>query len=212
MFDHPLFQKLKSYQFVLGSSSPRRKEILANNLNISDFIVVKSTFEENLPKHNVADIDYVTTTAEHKINSIVNQLTPGKPYVLLVADTVVSCGGHIFEKPGSREMLMEMLHHYKSHPRDIRVITAIQVCEIDSNLQVLRRLLDCEITKVIFNDQLSEAQLQYYADSDEGLDVAGGFKYQCLGSLLFSGIEGDYFNVVGLPAAKTFHMLDQLLC
>lgn len=212
MIDHPLFQKLEKYQFVLGSSSPRRKEILANNVNISDFIVVKSTFEENLPKQNITAVDYVTATAEHKINSIVSQLAAGKPYVLLVADTVVSCGGHIFEKPGTREKQMEMLRHYRNHSREIRVITAIQVCEIDLNLQVLRRLLDCEITTLNFNDQLSDAELQYYVDSEEGLDVAGGFKYQCMGSLLFSGIEGDYFNVVGLPAAKTFHMLDELLC
>jgi len=211
MFDHPLFQKLQNYQFVLGSSSPRRKEILAANLNISNFIVVKSTFEENLSKQNTLAIDYVTATAEHKIDSIVTQLLPGKPYVLLVADTVVSCGGHIFEKPGTREKQMEMLRHYRSHPNDIQVITAIQVCEIDSSLRVISRLLDCEITTLKFNAQLSDTQLQYYVNSEEGIDVAGGFKYQCLGSLLFSGIEGDYFNVVGLPAAKTFYLLDRLL-
>lgn len=210
-FEHPLLEKLKKHQFVLGSSSPRRKEILANNINVTDFIVVKSTFEENLSKDSMSDVNYVTTTAEHKIASIREQLQPGTSYVLLVADTVVSCGGQIFEKPGSRENQLKMLQHYRAHPNDIRVITSVHVCEIDASKALVRHLQDHEITSLRFNSSLSDEELQYYVNSDEGLDVAGGFKYQSFGCLLFSGIEGDYFNVVGLPAAKTFFLLEKLL-
>lgn len=210
-FDHPLFSRLKEYNFVLGSSSPRRREILAQNINIADFSVVKSTFEENLSKES-SDVEYVTTTAAHKIESIVEQLEPGHKYILLVADTVVSCGGRIFEKPETPSRQLDMLRHYRSHPNDIRVITAVHLCEIDATKTIVKRLLDYESTSLCFRADLSDAQLQYYVDSEEGLEVAGGFKYQSLGCLLFSGIQGDYFNVVGLPAAKTFSMLELMLC
>lgn len=173
--------------------------------------MVKSTFEENLLKVGISDEDYVTTTARHKVESIIEQLAAGKSHVLLVADTVVSCGGQIFEKPGTRQKQMEMLRHYRLHPNDIRVITAVSVCLIDENKVIAKQLLDHEITLLKFNGDLTDEQMQYYVDSDEGLDVAGGFKYQSFGCLLFSGIEGDYFNVVGLPAAKTFYLLDQLM-
>lgn len=196
---------------MLGSSSPRRKEILSQNLNVSNFIVVKSTFEENLSKDGISDVEYVTTTAEHKVTSIIDQLLPETSFVLLVADTVVSCGGKIFEKPGTHEKQMLMLQHYRDHPNDIRVVTAVRVCVIGKDKTIQSELLDYETTSLKFNSELSDEQLQYYVDSEEGLDVAGGFKYQSLGSLLFSGIDGDYFNVVGLPAAKTFYLLDKLL-
>lgn len=210
-FDHPIFGKLKNYKFILGSSSPRRKEILANNVNVTEFSVVKSTFEENLSKENISDVEYVTTTAEHKILSIIDQLSPGAPYILLVADTVVSCGEKIFEKPETRDKQMEMLQHYRNHPNAIRVITSVHVVETDSSKKVLRHLSGHETTALRFNENLPDDVLQSYVDSGEGIDVAGGFKYQNLGCLLFSGIDGDYFNVVGLPAAKTFFLLDKLL-
>lgn len=205
-----MFEALNEYEFVLGSSSPRRLEILANNLNVKKFQVVKSTFDEDIPKSNVSDIDYVTMTAEQKIPSVVEQLSPNKRYIVLTADTVVSCRGNIFEKPGNPETQLAMLQEYRKHPDSIRVITSVHLLKVEHQ-RIVAHVKDHEITKLTFNSRLTEVQLKYYVNSQEGLNVAGGFMYQGLGSVLFSGIEGDYFNVVGLPVCKTFKMMETLL-
>lgn len=210
-FDHPVLQFLQGYDFILGSSSPRRQEILVNNLGIKDYTIVKSTFEENLAKENISDVEYVTLTSKHKIASIVDQLDSGKRYVVLTADTIVSCGGHILEKPETKETQMQMLKLYREHPDLIRVITAVNLYVIGKGQKMEQHVHDHEITKLKFNTNLDDGHFEHYVNTEEGLHVAGGFMYQSLGTLLFSGIEGDYFNVVGLPASKTFQMLEKLI-
>lgn len=202
-----LLRKLDKYKFVLGSSSPRRKEILSSNIGISDFVVVKSQFEENLPKTGITDVEYVLKTAGHKLGSILGQLTEA-PHIVLVADTVVSCSGEIFEKPESPTRQMEMLLRYKEAP--VAVITALHICLVEQN-EIVKKVSGHEITTLKFDSSLSDETLRDYVDSKEALDAAGGFKYQCTGSLLFTGINGDYFNVVGLPAKMTLRLLEQLL-
>lgn len=201
---------LAKYKFILGSSSPRRKEILAKNLGIEDFVVIKSTFEENLPKASFKDVDYVTKTAQHKIDSIISQLSISEKYVLLVADTIVSCAGEIFEKPETEQTQLLMMKRYRENPDDIRVITSVHICKLGIGRNIETHLSDHEITTLKFDSTLSDSQLQDYIDTREGLHVAGGFMYQSKGSLLFKGIDGDYFNVVGLPAARTYRMLEAL--
>lgn len=201
---------LKGYTFVLGSSSPRRKEILTSNLGVDKFTIVKSTFEENLPKGNYKDVEYVTRTAEHKIDSIMSRLSSTEKHVLLVADTIVSCAGEIFEKPETKENQRKMLHSYRDNPNMIKVITSVHVCKVGLERKIEKHLREHEITNLRFDPSLSDSQLQDYIETGEGLHVAGGFMYQSKGSLLFQGIEGDYFNVVGLPAAKTYRMLEAL--
>lgn len=210
MWSIELLEKLKTYEFVLGSSSPRRSEILSSNIGVENFSIITSTFEENLSKENVTDVDYVTKTAHHKIASILTQLSSDKEYLLLVADTVVSCGGKVFEKPSSPEHQWDMLSHYKNNSSDIKVITAVHICHISGG-KILKHEYDHETTVLQFDAELSDQQLQYYISTKEGLNVAGGFKYQEKGSMLFKGISGDYFNVVGLPVKKTHTLLAKVL-
>ncbi|KAM9911864.1 hypothetical protein OXX69_003119 [Metschnikowia pulcherrima] len=210
MWSPETIDALKKYNFILGSSSPRRAEILASNVGVPKFEIVTSTFEEDLSKANITDVEYVTQTAQHKLPSIVAQLDPSKKYVLLVADTIVSCEGEILEKPGTPENSWAMLSHYRTHPSDIRVITAVHVCLVAGG-KVTRHEKDHQETALQFDRTLTDQQLRYYIDTKEGLDVAGGFKYQRKGSMLFEGINGDFFNVVGLPVKKTHDLLMKIL-
>lgn len=206
-----LINALSKYEFVLGSSSPRRKEILTKNLGITTFSVIKSTFEENLPKADFTDVDYVTITAKHKIESIIDKLSLSKHCVLLVADTIVSCAGEIFEKPETPQNQLIMLKKYRDHPQDIRVITSVHVCIIGPDKHVAEHISDHVVTTLKFDESLSDTQLQEYVNTGEGLQAAGGFMYQGKGCLLFKGIDGDYFNVVGLPAARTYRILESII-
>ncbi|GEQ66569.1 hypothetical protein JCM33374_g232 [Metschnikowia sp. JCM 33374] len=210
MWSQDLVDKLAKYEFILGSSSPRRSEILNTNIGISNFTVLTSTFEENLSKDGIEDVDYVTRTAQHKIPSIIPQLDSNKDYILLVADTIVSCGGKVFEKPTSPDNQWAMFSHYKNHPADIKVITAVHVCRVSDGKVVIHEY-GHETTDLHFDASISDQQLQYYVGTGEGLNVAGGFKYQEKGSMLFKGITGDFFNVVGLPVKRTYSLLAKIL-
>lgn len=209
MWTQDLLDQLSTFRLVLGSSSPRRREILAQNLGLPVFSVVKSSFEEDLPKEGYTEEEYVSETAKHKVDSIVATLDRNVDSLVIVADTVVCCGGRIFEKPETVEQQLEMLHHYKTHP-NIRVLTSVNICKvIKGDIAVWK--LDLASTHLRFNTSLSDDQLHYYASTKEGLGVAGGFKYQQLGSMLFVDLQGDYFNVVGLPVNVTFKLIQSVL-
>lgn len=207
MWSNRVQQRLAQCNVVLGSSSPRRKEILSTNLGIAAFEVVCSTFEENLPKSGPHE-QYVSSTAQHKIASIVEQLSHER-HLLIVADTIVSCGERILEKPQTADAQLDMLRHYKQHST-LRVITAVHVCIAEGGA-VVRTASGSETTALVFDLLLSQEELQHYVATGEGLHVAGGFKYQEQGSLLFRGIDGDYFNVVGLPVGATSRLIAQVL-
>lgn len=188
--------KLQQYKVVLGLLSPRRAEIMKQNLGISDFIVVKSQFEENVPKEGLSDIQYVTKTAEQKLPSILEQLDGGN-HIVLVADTVILCDGKIHEKPGTADKQMEMLKEYRE-AETVKVITGVHVVRVTCG-KVEKHVTEHVITDLQFNKALPDDTLEWYVTTGEGLSVAGGFQYQSRGCQLFTGLHGDYFNVVGLP-------------
>ncbi|KAK6454178.1 Maf-like protein [Scheffersomyces xylosifermentans] len=208
---HPLYEKLRNYRFILGSSSPRRHEIVQRNLGIENVIVKSSEFEENLDKTNRTIEQYVTETSLGKAKWIIEKYnSPGiEPSIILTSDTIISCNGEIFEKPGTQERQREMFAKYKAHPQ-IQVMTSVTVVELraDSPPTIEQ---DLAITKLTFEEASFPDLVEAYIASEEGLHVAGGFKYQELGCLLFAGIEGDYFNVVGLPVATTFKLLQRVI-
>lgn len=69
--------------------------------------------------------------------------------------------------------------------------------------------MDLDTTTLEFD--ASEELINYYIDTGEGLEAAGGFKYQEKGGLLFPNMNGDYFNVVGLPVRRTYSLLQKVL-
>lgn len=186
------------FEFVLGSSSPRRKEILENNLNVLTSRIIKSTFAEDISKVGLTPEEYVMQTALGKLPSIIEQLT--KDSIVVVADTIVSCNDRIFEKPNSPEKNRNMLEWYQAHS-DVNVMTAVVVAKYEKGNLITKS--GVETTRLVFGD----VDIEAYVQTGEGLHVAGGFKYQGLGCLLFKRIEGDYFNVVGLPAYMTHKLL-----
>lgn len=171
-----------------------------------------SNFEENLLKEEHTCQEYVSNTSLGKGEAVMKQLISqnGPSSVIVSSDTIITCNQEVFEKPQTKERQLEMFRKYCQHP-DLEVITSVNVIKYDSATKdsVIKSAI--EITKLRFNDELSDEFLQYYVDSEEGLHVAGGFKYQSLGCLLFKSIEGDYFNIVGLPASTTFRLLSDIL-
>lgn len=210
-----LLEQLKRFKFILGSSSPRRREILETNLGICQIEVIPSEFPENISKDNITSQQYVTETCQNKTDSIINRiqenrinLNQSSNVILLCSDTIIDCNSQIFEKPKTKQRQKQMFDDYRKQG-SIKVITAVTVTKFENGSVFTE--LGLEVTILYFNEKIPNSFIESYIESEEGLNVAGGFKYQEKGCLLFNRIEGDYFNIVGLPVWKTFELLQKTL-
>ncbi|SMN18937.1 similar to Saccharomyces cerevisiae YOR111W Putative protein of unknown function [Maudiozyma saulgeensis] len=212
------------YKVVLASSSPRRYEIMHDNMGFNDLLIMKPTFEEDLDKSLYINnpIQYVVDTSYGKAQSILVDLQNVKEKRLVVcADTIVlDWDNIIYEKPGTAERQLENLKRfcYESE-KPLKVVTAVTIIEWDPNgvdhgdndtnnklaNQQIRQFH--EISNVYFDSKISEQVIQDYVNSEDGLQVAGGFKVQGYSGILINRIEGDYYNIVGLPLNRTFKEL-----
>ncbi|KAI5965099.1 hypothetical protein KGF57_000892 [Candida theae] len=203
-FKTTLNKELEKYHLILGSTSPRRRQILAENFGITNFATIASNFPEDLAKSNVTPLAYVSLTSSKKAEAIydTHRNTLEEKTLILTCDTIVTSNGKIFEKPMTKSEQAKFFEYFRAHG-DVEVISAITVFKVENGK--VSEYRDHAITKLSFrtdNDDIVNA----YIESGEGLEVAGGFKYQQLGCLLFDSISGDYYNVVGLPT-NTYTLL-----
>lgn len=201
------------YKVILASSSPRRFEIMHDNMGFRDLEIIKPSFEEDLDKNLYKNdpIQYVIDTSKGKAESIVSEFNLGKdeqPKLIVCADTVViDWDNIIYEKPGTKERQLANLRRFcfESH-EPMRVVTAVTI--ISSDVSGVEMTQFHEISKVYFDSTIPEQTIIDYVNSEDGLQVAGGFKVQGFSGILIDRIDGDYFNIVGLPLNKTFkHLL-----
>ncbi len=115
-----------------------------------------------------------------------------KNAVVIAADTVGVIGGQVFGKPGSRAEAKKMLRYLsgKSH----EVITAFTIVDTDTKKTVTK-----VVKTKVYIKALEQREIDAYVNTGEPLDKAGAYAIQGLGSIIVEKIEGDYFNVVGLP-------------
>ena len=146
MFNHPLIAKLEKYNCILGSQSPRRKEILENNLGIKNFTTKASSFEENLAKDDKTPLEYVQLTSQHKGEAIIKQSKFDSPTIILTCDTIISCNGEVFEKPMTKERQREFFEYFSRYP-ELEVISALTVFKVGKTTEVFT---DHSISKLKF--------------------------------------------------------------
>ena len=177
-------------RIILASKSPRRRELL-NNLGV-EFDIEVSDADENYVGDSPEDT--VTEIARRKGRAVRDKiLSEGeKPEnVLIIAcDTLVYIDRQILGKPHDRQDARRMLDLLSG--REHRVVSGIYLYHAG------REISEFASTKVTFSE-LSEAQTERYLDSDEPYDKAGAYAVQGRGSVFVERIEGDFFNVVGLP-------------
>ena len=131
----------------------------------------------------------------------------GEELLVLAADTIVVIDGRVLGKPSDREDACAMLRLLQGRPHE--VMTGIALCRQGKALSAPAGSLlsGVERTTVHFRP-LTEHEIQAYAATGEGDDKAGAYAIQGKGALLISAIEGDYFNVVGLPLCHLGRMLE----
>lgn len=184
---------------ILASASPRRRELLTQT-GLAFTLAAANLSEELLPGEAAAA--YVQRLAEEKAQAVWNAhksaATPGDPLTVLAADTCVVSEGNILGKPADTADARRMLELLSG--RTHAVMTGLAV------ITALRTVRDVEITQVTFN-QLTEAEIAHYVLSGEPLDKAGAYAIQGYAARWIPRIEGCYFNVVGLPIARTIALL-----
>jgi septum formation protein len=185
-------------QLILASSSPRRAQIL-HDAGFS-FLVMSSAVDET-PIPNESPADMVQRLADAKAELIAARAIG--PAIILAADTVVALDGHIFGKPRSSDDARRMLE--KLSGRTHSVVTGVTLIRLPD----AERRSFVESTLVHFVP-LSDEEISRYLATGEPHDKAGAYAIQGLAGRFIPRIEGDYFNVVGLPLARTTRALVSL--
>lgn len=180
---------------ILASQSPRRYELL--KLISEDFSVIPATGEEVVPE-GLSPAEVVQHLARQKAEEIraLYSGTPKEP--IIAADTVVAIDGKILGKPKDAFDAADMLGLLSGRVHS--VFTG--VCVIDGE----RESVFAEETKVEFYE-LSTEEIRAYIATGEPMDKAGAYGIQDKGALIVKRIDGDYYNVMGLPVGRLSRVL-----
>ncbi|AUN13252.1 Maf-like protein [[Clostridium] sordellii] len=179
---------------ILASGSPRRREILANTN--AKFDVLTSDVDERIFKFEEPTQLVLRLAFEKCMDIAINN-----PESLVIgADTIVVLDNEILGKPKNEDEAFDMLS--KLSNREHQVITGMSIVNIENN----KKIVDYTISNVKFKN-LTDQDIRDYISTGECLDKAGSYGIQGYGALLVKEIQGDYFNIVGLPISKLSDIL-----
>lgn len=181
-------------KIVLASSSPRRRELLA--LTGLSFQVDAGNYEEKMTSH-LAPRALARRLSRGKAVAVARKYADA---LIIAADTFIEYRGEFLGKPHTPKEAVRMLRILNGGTHS--VITGFTILDTATGKMTSRSVE----TRVYFR-KLSSREILAYVRSKEPLDKAGGYAVQGLGSLLIRRIEGDYFNVIGLPLAAVAEAL-----
>lgn len=184
-------------QIILASASPRRKELLRQLIG-DNFLVHASSYVE-FPYPDLRPEELLIKHSMEKARDVASHFDSG---LVISADTSVLFNGKLLGKPKSPEKAEKMLEMLSG--QKFRVITALTILDLDSG----KETSELESTTV-WMDKISKEQVSAYVRTGEPLDKAGAFAAQGKGAALVEKIEGDFFNVVGLPLFRLAKMLQR---
>ena len=184
---------------ILGSASPRRKELLAG-LGVSFEVDTKNNFEEV----------YSPETPHERIPQV---LSEGKSFgfhrelaeneILITSDTLVLCEGHVMGKPHSREEAYDMLRLLSG--RSHKVITAVTIRD-------RQKTSTSSDTAIVHFKELTDEARYHYIDTYRPFDKAGAYGIQeWIGYIGIDRIEGSYFTIMGFPVHTVYQELQKFL-
>lgn len=180
---------MNNQKIILASKSPRRQELL--KYICPEFEIRIKEVEEIYPA-SLAAIEVPKYLAQLKSNAFKSELQTKQ--IILTSDTVVTLNNKIYGKPKDRADAIQILQELSGKVHE--VITG--VCLLSTEKEVVFS----EHTKVYFK-ALSNSEIEYYIDNFKPFDKAGAYAIQeWIGMIGIEKIEGDYFNVVGLPLFK----------
>ena len=185
---------MRKRNIVLASASPRRSELM-HMLGFADVIIHPAEGEEQPPR-GASPEETVKALSHAKAKEVAALFDDDT--LVIAADTIVWLDGEILGKPHSEEQAFCMLR--KLSGRDHEVYTGVTVLDAEGEL------CEAERSAVHFRE-LSDEEIRRYIATGEPMDKAGAYGAQGRGALFVRAIEGDFFNVMGLPVCRLGQML-----
>ena len=181
-------------EIILASASPRRRDLL-EMLGFQELVILPAPFEEK-----VTDVDAAKAVAMIALGKAryAAQKSDG---TVIAADTLVYIDGEPVGKPRDEEDAKNMLRRLSG--RMHTVYTGVAVIKDG------REITDYEETDVYFR-KISEREIEAYVKTGEPMDKAGAYAAQGVGAVFIEKINGDFFNVMGLPLCKLADMLAEI--
>ena len=194
-----LHDKLKNYHLILASQSPRRRQLLADagiEYSLAPRFECEELYPESLPAVEVAE--YLSRL---KSEAYPAPLADGD--ILLTADTVVVAGGEVLGKPVDRADAIAIINKLSGCEHE--VITGV-------TLRSAVRTKSFSSRSVVRFRALSQEEIEYYVDTYSPMDKAGAYGIQeWIGYVGIEGIEGSFYNVMGLPIQRVYCELDSFI-
>ena len=178
---------------VLASQSPRRAELL-RNARIEFRVQPAHIPEEKQPHESPAD--YVQRLAREKASAVYAQLGSGD--VVLGADTTVVIDDGVLEKPTNADDAIRMIRKLSGRTHEVLTGVCLKGADFED--------VEVDRTEVKFA-ALSDEEIREYVATKEPMDKAGAYGIQGMASRWAERIDGDYFNIVGLPVPRVYRML-----
>lgn len=185
-------------KYILGSTSPRRRELLKNI--IKEFEIISPTYDEKISDKPFS-YELIEDTAEKKCLSIAKNIE--EKAIIISADTVVIYNNAILGKPKSYENALEMLSMLNGQTH--KVVTSVCVINTETN----KKLVQSETSEVTFEQQ-EEEKLVYYIENYKPFDKAGSYGIQELPDGFIKNINGDFNNIVGFPTSLVEKMINEI--
>lgn len=191
-------------KIILASKSPRRAELL--QMSGYDFEVIPSIYDEAFdPDISVEEL--VMRHAENKAVEVRERLAVSGERlvdtVVLGIDTVGYLDGRILEKPKDREEAFEMIKFLSGSTH--QVFSGICVLDLTMNKKIVQH----EVTEVTFAN-MTDDDINWYLDQGEWIDKSASYAIQGKGSKFVEKVNGDFFNVMGLPLCRFNKILREL--
>ena len=195
-------------EIILASNSSRRKNLLTM-LNVP-LSVMESGVDERVEEANYMQkgvehtpYEWVRAIAAIKAEAVGNRVEGEK--IIIAADTIVTYMGKILHRPFKREEAASMLRTLSGHKHTVYTGLAVMYKDADGKYETHTSVTATDV----YMRELTDTEISNYVDTKEPYDKAGGYGIQGKGSLLIDHIDGDYFNVVGLPLVQLYKELSE---
>ena len=192
---------MQKKKIILASASPRRRELMQQAGY--NFEIQVSHKEETYISETQDDI--VKELALLKARDIAEQ-NEAKDLVVIGADTVVAYQGAILGKPSSKEDAFAMIQSFQGDKHQVYTGMAILSYDEEGNETVVNHAVKTDV----YVNSMTDEEIWKYIESDNVMDKAGSYGIQSGFAIHIEKIEGDYFNVVGLPISYIYNILKDI--
>lgn len=188
-------------KIILASASPRRRELMA--MAGYEFEVQVShkeeVYEATKPDEIVKELSLLKAKDIASMND-------AKSLIVIGADTVVAHNGKILGKPQSEQEAFEMIKGYQGDKHQVYTGVAILDYDADGNETIVSHAVKTDV----YVNEMTDEEVWKYIHTDNVMDKAGAYGIQSGFAIHIEKIEGDYFNVVGLPISYVYEELKKL--